>query len=334
MELKYWWLPLVVFALLIAAVVFALLVRRRRPGGVPVAHSERLTALPGYRRAVSRARVLGILVGGVVTVALVVSTLATARWVYTRVVVPEKYNRDIVLCLDVSGSMTEYDAKVIDRYLQMLPGFNGERMSLVLWNSSPAAVFPLTDDYAFVKTQLEQVRDAMVRNDNSAVYTAGTLNRPGASLVGDGLASCVLQFPIAEDVGSGAQPGAVRDDGRSRSIILATDNVINGSPTVSFAQAAKFAADNFISVYGLDANEFPDAYADEYRTLMQQNGWQYFPLTADNSVSEIVDAITSDQTNTIRGAAQLFVVDRPEVWLWAMLVMVPLVLVCVRRLRV
>ncbi len=316
MSLVLWWVPIVALALLVVVVIGQQLHKPvRRQNGTPIANSSRLTQLPEYGVAVRRAskRVWVGLVTAVLT--LTVATIGGARWVYTNVVTPEKYNRDIVLCLDVSGSMVDYDAKVIDRYLEMLPGFDGERMSLVVWNSSAVPIFPLTDDYAFVKEQLEQMRDAMELGSYSELIHSGTLERPGASLVGDGLAACVMQF-------EGAAPSDEEEpisDGRSRSIILATDNQVNGAQTVTLPEALQYARHNSISVYGLDASEHQDAYAEEYRISLENNGGTYFPLTDGTQVDTIVDTITSEQTSLIRGAPQLIVTDRPELWLWLLI---------------
>ena len=330
MALALWWIPLVVIALVIAIPTIAVLRRRgRRRGGAPIANSERLTALPSYRRALDRATWRLVIVGALAVALVAVLTMAGSRWVYTKVVTPEKFNRDIVLCLDVSGSMIDYDAKVIDRYLEMLPGFDGERMSLVLWNSSAVPVFPLTDDYAFVKGQLTQIRDAMATGGRSEFYDSGTLRAPGASLVGDGLASCVMQF-------DGAAPSATEppvDDGRSRSIILATDNVVNGAQSISLPEAVAYATRNFITVFGLDANEFDDAYSREYRTTLDAAGGHYYDLTDASSVDSIVDTITSEQTSRIEGAPQLFIIDRPETWLWASLALTGAFFLVARRWR-
>ncbi|SJM48396.1 VWA domain-containing protein [Gulosibacter sp. 10] len=330
MALAYWWLP---FAVAVAVVVIGVLVFVRSPGrrgrGRPIANSDRLTRLPGYLRALDRAN-LGAILASVVLVALIgVTTMAGARWVYTKVETPEKYNRDIVLCLDVSGSMVDFDAEVLDRYLEMLPGFEGERMSLVLWNSSAVPVFPLTDDYRFVAEQLTQVRDAMRDGYDSEYFNTGTLNKPGASLVGDGLASCVMQFEGA----SPSEGGEPVDDGRSRSVILATDNVVNGTQTISLPQAADFATLHGVSLYALDANSLDDAYAAEYRSVVEEQEGTYYALDDEEAVDAIVDEITSDQTNKIEGAPQLLVIDRPDTWLWWMLALVPAYLILARRLR-
>lgn len=68
----------------------------------------------------------------------------------------------------------------------------------------------------------------------------GTMNGVGASLIGDGLASCVMRFDHA-------------DEQRARSIILATDNELNGSPPiVSLKEAADYSASKKIRIYTIN----------------------------------------------------------------------------------
>lgn len=315
MELMYWWLPIALCALAISLVVLAwrrMPPRKQNNGRILVANTSRLRQLPEYRSAIRRAIRMRWLAVVALVAALAGAGVAASRWVYTEVHQPQSFNRDIVLCLDVSGSMVDYDAEVIDRYLEMLPGFNGERVSLVVWNATAVPVFPLTDDYAFVEEQLTQMRDAM-RDHKILEYSAGTLNKPGASLVGDGVASCLLQF---ENVRDRNQPTASEDrQPRSRSVILATDNVVNGSQSVSFEEAAQLAASYDIKLYGLDANTFHDAFQQEYEGLMRRHGFEYFQLTDDDSVDTIVEAITSEQASRWQGAPQVLVIDTPAIWL-------------------
>ncbi|RFT34651.1 VWA domain-containing protein, partial [Bifidobacteriaceae bacterium NR019] len=63
-------------------------------------------------------------------------------------------SRDIVLCLDVSGSALPYDREVIQAYLNFIEHFQGERIGLSIFNSTSRTVFPLTDDYRLAKKQL------------------------------------------------------------------------------------------------------------------------------------------------------------------------------------
>ncbi|GGA58822.1 hypothetical protein GCM10011490_05980 [Pseudoclavibacter endophyticus] len=328
MAIAFWYVTVGLLALAAAVGLAAWFLRRRKAttARIPVANSERLTRLPSYRRALMRATAMLSVAAVALAVVLVTTAVASGRWIYQQIETPEKFNRDIVLCLDISGSMIDYDVEVIDRYLEMLPGFDGERMALMLWDSTAAEVFPLTDDYAFVETQLTEVRDQMAAASGAGIggsdtFTYGTQNAPGASLVGDGLASCVLAFD------------GDTEDGRSRSVIFATDNAVNGSPIISLPDAASFAQSQEVKVYGLDANTYEDAFADEYRTAVVQNGGLYYKLTDTASVKGIVDEITSDQTSLMQGAPQVLVVDRPAGWLIIMLVGFTVYLVIVWRVR-
>lgn len=310
MALGMWWMPLALAAAALLAIGLAWrqFRRRARTAQVPIANSARLTALPGYRRALARSGFWLSLGALVLAVLLGVTSIAASRWIYQRVETPEKFNRDIVLCLDVSGSMVDYDLEVIDRYLEMLPGFEGERLSLVLWDATAVPVFPLTDDYGFVEEQLDAVAKSMeTYGESSSDYFSGTRNGAGASLVGDGLASCALMF------------GDAPDTTRSRSIIFATDNAVNGDALVALPDAVQIATERGIVIYGLDANEHDNAFSDEYRITVEQHGGSYFKLQDESSVRSIVDAITSEQTSVIHGAPIVLITDRPAGWLIAML---------------
>ena len=114
-------------------------------------------------------------------------------------------SRDIVLCLDVSGSTLPYDREVIDTYLELVKHFKGERIGLSIFNSTSRTVFPLTDDYELVTKQLTSASKALkgvesqddidkmsdAEYQDIANWLEGTQNRKDAtSLIGDGVVSC------------------------------------------------------------------------------------------------------------------------------------------------
>ncbi len=274
--------------------------RARASGGMPVAHSERLSALPRYVAIVTRRR-RAVAAGLAITVLLaVVTSVLAARLVYTSVVQPEKFNRDIVLCLDVSGSMESVDAEIVSRFREMLPGFDGERIALVFWDSSAAQVFPLTDDYDFVAEQLDLAETGMRgENDSGIFYWSGTIRGEGSSLIGDGLASCVLAF------------GDV-DTERSRSLILATDNYSNGPEIMTLQEAAAFAKASAVRIYGLNpAHDDGGTEVDEYQSAVESTDGVYYPLSDTAATKGIVDTIQSDQAALITGAPRLVQHDEP-----------------------
>ncbi len=121
-------------------------------------------------------------------------------------------SRDIVLCLDVSGSTLPYDREVIDTYLELVKHFEGERIGLSIFNSTSRTVFPLTDDYELVTKQLTSASKALkgvesqddidkmsdAEYQDIANWLEGTQNRKDAtSLIGDGVVSCAAMLPVS-----------------------------------------------------------------------------------------------------------------------------------------
>jgi Ca-activated chloride channel family protein len=311
-------MPLVLLGLTVAAiaavVVAVLRGRAARRGAVPVAHSDRLTALPRFRMALATYRaLLGILVVTVLITALAAGIVAS-RPLTSKLVYPENYSRDIVLCLDVSGSMVEYDAEVIEAFEDLVKEFNGERIALVLWNSSAAQVFPLTDDYEYLSGQLEAVRKSLEGSydwDAGGLtfnYWNGTLVADGASLIGDGLASCVLRFDRVETE-------------RSRTIVLATDNVINGEPLLTFREATDLAIERGVKVYGINPLEWSaPREAREFEELVDDTGGRYYTLDDPDAIEGIVEGVLEDQASALTTAPVLEFSDVPEAPLgWALL---------------
>lgn len=346
MELENWWV-IPVCALLLAATAGYVVWRWRihtrtvRAGGTPVAHSERLTRLPEYRTVLNRATVGTIVAASIIGLLALATGVLAARPIHSAVVIPEKYNRDIVLCLDVSGSMSEVDADVLDRFDQLTERFKGERIGLVLFNATAAQVFPLTDDYEFVREQLTLVRTGIDGTGDFSDVWGGTslATRDGASLIGDGLASCVLSFGAPAQSGAGqaaaGQPAAA-DDHRSRSVILATDNYVNGEQIMTLEQAGQLAQARNVRVYGIDkpgtlSGDSPESI--EFRSVVEATGGNYFKLDDSTAVSAVIDAIQATEASLIKGTPQLVVTDQATPWIIASLILVALFLVIAWRVR-
>lgn len=78
--------------------------------------------------------------------AVIGTALLVARPVDRQVRAAAMANRDIMLCLDVSGSMIEFDAELVDKFSQMVQSFDGERSAMSIWNctSAPSSHSPTT----------------------------------------------------------------------------------------------------------------------------------------------------------------------------------------------
>lgn len=295
----------VVAALAVAAAVVGVLLgrgrRSRAAAGARVARAERVRALPSVARAV-RMRVVALAgVLALAAVALAASAVVAARPTAERIIQPETRNRDVMLCLDVSGSMTDVDAEVLELFSSLAEGFQGERIGLTIFNSSPVQVFPLTDDYAFVREHLDSVRQSFDYVEDIPEFWVGTLNGAGASLVGDGLAACVLGFDNP-------------DQERSRSIILATDNEVNGAETVTLDEAGAYAASLDVRVYAIDPVTEGSATGAALQAMAEATGGDYYGLHDTTTIDGIVDEVEAQDAAVLRGQPRIVKVDAPGAW--------------------
>ena len=303
MELSYWWiLPLAAAAVAISAWLYR---RRRPPQTRPIAHGDRLTDLPEYQQALRKYRlrlVAAVMLGAVF---LAATATAAARPILRTTEQPEVRNRDIVLCLDVSGSMTSTDAAIATVFQELAKEFDGERIGMVIFDSSSVQLFPLTDDYDYAVEQLAEAKEAL--DSGAGSFFDGTWNGAGSSLIGDGLASCVQSFP--DDTGTdGAQ--------RSRSVVLATDNFLSGEPIFSLEEAAALAVDKKVKIYALNPSDMdygnqPDEPGAQLRAAAERTEGAYFTVDSAEAVPGIVRKVQETEATSYRAAPQAVVADAP-----------------------
>ncbi|MGO3648649.1 MAG: vWA domain-containing protein [Agrococcus casei] len=324
----WWWIPLVILVVVAATVGGFLVYRRgRHGGGLPVAHVDRLTKLKAYRSAMRRYRWLTaaalvlVLVGGGVT------SVIAARPAAVDAQQNEDYKRDILLCLDVSGSMVGVDAEIMRVFQNIVKGLNGERIGLRVFDASGYMAFPMTSDYEYIMDQLglyERAFDGTLGPDEDFDYQAGTSSVSGASLVGDGLAGCANDFGDLSD-----------DNDRPRSIILATDNIVNGNQIYSLEQAGQLAVDNEVRVYAINPFDYPlDTASQQLQTVAEGTGGEYYPMDLGSTVSGIIDNINSIEAGYIQTPPEVQVVDQPGNRPLLLVIVVGVLLVVAWRARI
>lgn len=309
MALANWWLILVAAGVVIVAIVVGVIVGLRSGAKTEaherarVARAERLRALPTFRTALNR-RVLalsGILLLGVV--AALSAGVVSARPMSSQTIQPVNTSRDIMLCLDVSGSMREVDVEVLTVFEELLEDFEGERIGLTIFNSSPVQIFPLTDDYEFIRGHLQSIRESFDFNESIPEHWVGTLNGNGASLIGDGLAACTMAFDHP-------------DDERSRSIIFATDNEVNGASIVTLDEAAAYADSIDVRVFALNPVQGKDAdVSAELTKAAEATGGAAYGLRDTTTVSDIVEQVQEQEATELKGQAQVVWTDTPDLWI-------------------
>lgn len=306
MALAQWWMILIAAGVLVLAVVIGIVLGlrgTRADAGTPgaqLARAERVRDLPSFVSAVRTRRLAlsAVLVLG--ALAMLAGGVAAARPQAAQTIQPVDTSRDIMLCLDVSGSMSEVDVEVIDVFLELLPGFDGERIGLTIFNSSPVQVFPLTDDYPFIRERLTQLRESFDYVDDIPEHWSGTLNGNGGSLIGDGLTACAMRFDHL-------------DDERSRSIIFASDNEVNGSSIVTVPEAAAYAEQAGVRVFAINPMAGKDAkITAELRAAAEYTGGRMYDLRGDTTVADIVDDVQAEQATELAGEIQVVWADEPD----------------------
>lgn len=336
------WVVLIAVVILLAAAVAGYATRRGpRPGDDVrwVANASYLTELPAFRSRLAAYKGLLATAGVLALVAGTAGGVLLARPIDRATENSELATRDIVLCLDVSGSMVGYDAEIVDRFLQLVDSFSGERIALSIWNQTSRTVFPLTDDYTLVAEELTAARDALDFDvasldngsyDSAALdvlldFIAGTEGGDprSTSLIGDGLASCGLLFDDAEAE-------------RSRAVILASDNQVIGTPIFELEEAAQLLSDRDISLIGIYSGEVTDTSAQEqkqFEDVVREHEGLYFQASDPDAVDAIIDRIQSQQAVDLDATPEVVVTDRPAIALAVLTLAFAGLLVVVWRLR-
>lgn len=330
-QLIFWWvLPALVFTgmSLIAGFLFYKRTRNsaaKNSNTVLVANSYRMRNTPAYQKALRKLWVQLIVAAAIFVLSGVAAAFGAARPVAVTVEHPDKHNRDIVLCLDASGSMFDVDIDILKKFDELVDQFKGERVSLTIFNATARQVFPLTDDYDYIKENLQysvrMFQEAVPQFEGEEIppeasqFLSSTLGRAeGASLIGDGLYGCSLSFDYKED------------QERSRSIILATDNVVNGTELVPLDQAAQDATESNIRVYGINPGSralgigyVPDSAINAMKSAVESTKGKFFLLNDIQATATIVDEISTTETTRIQGSPVVILQDTPELVLYAIL---------------
>jgi len=323
---------------LLALVGAAWLVARRRSsrtGERLVAGSAWVAQVPAVRRWLRRYRALRTAAAVALVVAVVSASVLAARPVDRQVRVERLGSRDIVLCLDVSGSMLPYDTAVLASFARLVDGFAGERIGLSVFDSTSRTVFPLTDDYTLALDELDEASrtlsfdigsfdiddaDQLAEFDRLMAFLAGTDGVPDeASLIGDGLAACALQFDE-------------QTTDRSRSIILATDNVVSGTPLYTLPQAVDLVDERRVGLVGLlgGDTDLHDGPADvELHDAVVAVDGLYFRADDPDAVAGIIADVQAQQAVDLDAAPKVVDTDDPQPW-FAVLALATAALVLLR----
>lgn len=278
--------------------------RKKFKDGRKVANTEMLEKTKYFKRKLFEFKFCTLI--AIVSLVLALSFLMfiLARPFRSKQTITEIHNRDIFLCLDTSGSMFEVDLEVCEKLKDFVNGLHGERFGITIFNCQTVTLVPLTTDYEYVLDVLDQIEEAcrIAINviDNGDFYDSedyvkyqyiidGTITYAydsGSSLIGDGLASTLFQFPDVKD-----------DDSRTRVIILATDNELWGEPFVQLDEAAELCAKYGVKVFAAAPEEVVDY--DNYKKCVESTGGRLFTLSSATMAKDIIKEVEKTDTSVL-----------------------------------
>lgn len=183
--------------------------------GKKVANTKYIKETQYYKKKVKRYTILSNLIKILSVICIGMTSILIARPVTITSKSEDKYNRDILLGLDISISECEVNLELIRKFKEIIPSIQGDRIGIVIYNTAPIVYCPLTEDYNYIEdclVKLEKQLDIVVKNNGDIPYTSvsdpegletftfwngGTVanyEQRGSSLVGDGLARNIIFF--------------------------------------------------------------------------------------------------------------------------------------------
>ena len=206
---------------------------------------------------------------------------------------------DIVICFDISGSMTEQDfqpnrleaAKSVAE--QFVQGRRGDRIGIVIFSSLSFTLCPITTDHNAVLTQIKNIQSGYLQEEGTAI--------------GSGLATSVDRLRSSKS--------------KSKVVIILTDGVdVGGSvpPDLAKAMAQKYGVRIYTIGIGSEKEinevvESPLGQITEKRKLefnegllkdlASSTGGQYFHATDNDALRKIYDSIDQLEKSKIKVTA-------------------------------
>lgn len=287
-----------VAAVFVIAAFVSIKFKRKYKGGKKAYLPEYLTKESMYKARVVWYNILKYVLIVLIITSIVLSGFLMARPYKTESKQLANYNRDIILCMDISTTCDNLNATLIDKLEDVVRELNGERFGIVIFNTSPVLLCPLTNDYQYIIEVLDKVKEGLkmrldytngkiLFSDKLYEYEAyisnGTLvdnQERGSSIIGDGLAAACLDFYDYEE-----KPE------RTRVIVLSTDNELYGEEIITLPEAGQMCQDRDITVFGVGTEKMAAADRAMMKQVVEDTGGVFYYGEDRDIVSNIVEDI-------------------------------------------
>ncbi len=326
MEVRYQ-IVLYIGVVVCLGLIFSLFFRRKKKekyeGGKRIAGTFYLEELPYYKRRVTYYKMMRAGCVAACGVAVILSFFIVARPYKEDVINEEKYSRDILLCMDISTSVDELNLRLVDEMKETVSRLKGERIGIVIFNTSPVLLMPLTDDYDYIMQELDTIEYCLESRLNTdaieddSYIMSGTLvgnEELGSSLIGDGLAAAACDFTETNEK-------------RSRFIIFSSDNDLAGEPRVTLEEAASLCMANGVVVYGIGTENMREEDMQQMRECVEGTGGFFFLEEKDGGMEQIVAEIDQSEQRVIEGDKRVVRTDIIEIPFIMLLISVSMVII-------
>ncbi len=347
MELMY---PVVVIICLIVGIAIFFInfnKKTKYTKGKKVANTKYIKETEYYKAKVRRYKILSNLVKIFSLANIVIASILIARPVTVQTKSEDRKNRDILLGLDISTSQSQVNLELIQSFRRIMPSIQGDRIGIVIYNTAPMVYCPLTDDYDYINECFEtlepQLKISIENNENPPVtYKKGDEELPmiwyggvgadsnirGSSLVGDGLAGTLYAFPDLKN-----------DSERTRIIIFATDNDVQGTETITLSDACELCNQYKINVYAycptVEMNSHTSTEKIEnYRIAIEQNAKGKFYTGDLTQMSQnIVNEIKETKKSLLKTTKKTYIIDHPNVFLISIIIIFTILIIIEKRIK-
>ena len=312
MVLKY---PIVILITIFVLAIILFVFRKKInifESGSKIANTKFIKNTDYYKNKLLKYKVLKTFLLMFSVISIIISSILIARPTKVEILDSKQFNRDIILCMDVSMSVNKLNLDMVETLKDTVNQLHGERFGISIFNTTSVTLVPLTDDYDYIIEELNQIKKSIktsifdsTKEDyyyNRNYLISGTIEgaeQRGGSLIGDGLASCVYNFSHL-------------DQERTRLIILTTDNDVEGTPLIDLNTAADISKSKNIKVFGIGTKTITSQNRITFKNAVLKTGGKYYE-TNRSTVKSIVGDIESTSKTVLRNQVETRETDLPTI---------------------
>lgn len=314
MELRNPLVLLFIFIGIICYVILSKTKKEKNTNEIKVANIKEIQNTKYYQEKLKKFKIIVKITKTMCIISIISCSILIARPTKIDTLNNKEQNRDIFLCMDVSTSVDELNKELVENFKTTVNNLTHERFGISIFNTSSITLTPLTKEKKYIINILENIKDSIEINTSYSLYNSkdylkkknyivsGTLEEnetKGSSLIGDGLASCIYNFPNLEEK-------------RSRIIILSTDNDLAGTPLLTLDEATTLGKEKGITIFGIGIKTMEEQKKKEMKEAIEKTGGKFYEHSKDN-VKNIINDIEKTTTSLLENKIEKQQIDIPEI---------------------